>query len=109
MATCPRHPSVGRDPDTPKLEEGIPHAETIVRSVGPLRLELGIPVEIVEPAIVQVVGREQPPVAMQLEHRRAVRMLIGAHARIPRHLSALLKVARRARGDDVVPPRLPAA
>src|SRR5690606_14381117 len=58
-----------------------------------LRLELGIPVEIVEPAVVQVVGREQPSVAVQLEHRRPVRHLERPHARVPRHRAALLEVA----------------
>ena len=46
------------------------------------RLQLGIPIKVVEPALVQVVGREQPPVAVQLEHRRAVGVLPRLHARV---------------------------
>ena len=40
-----------------------------------LRIELGIPIEIIQPAIVQIVRREQPPVAVQLMHRRRERVL----------------------------------
>ena len=35
-----------------------------------LRIELGVPIEIIEPAIVQIVRREQSAVAMQLMHGR---------------------------------------
>ena len=38
-----------------------------------LRLELGIPIEIVEPALMQVVRRKEPSIAMQLMHGGAVR------------------------------------
>ena len=64
-----------------------------------LRLELGIPIEIVEPALVQVVGREQPAVAVQLEHRRPVGRLPAAACRPRRGIvAALAQIARRARG-----------
>src|SRR5215831_9961702 len=38
-----------------------------------LRIEFRIPVEVVEPAVVQVVGRKQPAVAMQVVHGRLER------------------------------------
>src|SRR5258706_14982352 len=37
----------------------------------PLRIELGIPVQIVEPAVVQIVRREQPAVSTPLRYRPA--------------------------------------
>src|SRR5712671_3642869 len=46
----------------------------------PLRLQHAIPVEVVEPAVVQVVGREQPAVAMQVVHRGLERHLGREHA-----------------------------
>ena len=44
-----------------------------------LRLQLGIPIEIIEPAFVQIVRREQPAVAVQVMHRRLERHLRGPH------------------------------
>jgi hypothetical protein len=45
----------------------------------PLWIELGVPVEIVEPAVVQVVRREQPAVAVQLVHGGCVGHLPREH------------------------------
>src|SRR6478672_4884022 len=67
-----------------------------------LRLELGVPVEIVEPALMQVIRRELPPVAMQLEHRWPVGLLCGKHLGLVRQLAALEQIARRASGNHVV-------
>jgi len=39
------------------------------------RIELGVPVQIIEPAVVQVVRRQQPAVAVQVLHRRLERRL----------------------------------
>src|SRR5471032_2971755 len=44
---------------------------------GALRLQLGIPIKIVEPALMQVIGRECPPVAVQVLHRGLERHLRG--------------------------------
>ena len=46
-----------------------------------LRLQLGIPVEIVHPALVQVVGREGPPVVVQVVDGRPVGRLERAACR----------------------------
>ena len=48
-----------------------------------LRLELGVPIEIVEPALVQIVGREQPAVAVQVLHRSAGTASATATCRLP--------------------------
>ena len=74
-----------------------------------LRIELGIPIEIVEPAVVQVVRRKQPAVAVQVLHRRLERHLRRPHLRLVRRQVALPQIARRAGGDDVVPGRVAAA
>src|SRR5215216_2676425 len=47
-----------------------------------LRIELGVPVQIIEPAIVQVVRRKQPAVAVELMHRRRERVLPRKHPRL---------------------------
>src|SRR5262245_32800724 len=44
------------------------------------RLQLGIPVEIVEPALVQVIGGEQSAVAVEFKHRGPVGQLARLHA-----------------------------
>src|SRR6187431_1796311 len=74
-----------------------------------LRLEFGIPIEIVEPAIVQIVRREQPPVAVQMLHARCEWHLRGPHAGFVRRHVALLQIAGRTGRHDVVPHRQPAA
>ena len=74
-----------------------------------LRIELGVPVQIIEPAVVQVVRREQPAVAVQVLHRGLERRLRRKHPRFVRRQVALAQIARRAGGDDVVPHRVAAA
>src|SRR5260370_32004836 len=44
-----------------------------------LRIEFGIPIKIIQPAVVQIVRREQPAVAMQLMHRGCERQLPRKH------------------------------
>src|SRR4051812_19038621 len=51
---------------------------------GRLRIELGVPIKIIQPAIVQIVWRKQPPVAVQLMHRRRERVLARKHPRLLR-------------------------
>ena len=53
----------------------------------------------------QVVRREQPPVAVKLEHRGTIRPLRGIHLGLVRQLAALEQIARRARRGDVLPAR----
>ena len=45
-----------------------------------LRLQFRVPVEVIEPAIVQIVRREQPSVAVQVVHREPLRRLQGEQA-----------------------------
>ena len=68
-----------------------------------LRIELGVPIEVIEPAIVQVVWREQPAVAVKLMHRRCKRMLLRKHPRLLRREIALAQVTWRARRHHVFP------
>src|SRR5216684_6283375 len=69
----------------------------------PLRIEFGVPVQIIEPAIVQIVWREQPAVAMQLMHRRRERVLPWKHPRLVRRQIALAQVTRRTGRHHVFP------
>src|SRR5215471_1362318 len=66
-----------------------------------LRIELGVPVEIIEPAVVQVVRRKTPAVAMQMIDGRLERHLRRIHLRLVRRQVALLQIARRAGGHHV--------
>src|SRR5580693_5037242 len=59
-----------------------------------LWIELGVPVEIVEPAIVQIIGREEPSVAVQVLHRRLKRPLRRPHLRLVGRQIALPQIAR---------------
>src|SRR5258705_13068254 len=58
----------------------------------PLRIELGIPVQIVEPAVVQIVRREQPAVASQLMNRPRERGLPRKHPRLVRRQVSLAQI-----------------
>ena len=78
-------------------------------TLGVLRLEFGIPVEIIEPALVQIIGRKKPPISMQFKNCRPVGLVRREHAGDLRHHAALFQITRRASGDDVVPPGLAAA
>src|SRR5580693_7009256 len=68
-----------------------------------LRLQLDVPVQIVQPAFVQVVGREPPAVVLEFVHRRAVGRAAWRDARFAGRAAALGEVAGRAGGDDVLP------
>src|SRR5258706_5584615 len=74
----------------------------------PLRIELGVPVQIIEPAIVQIVRREQPAVAVQLVHRRRERRLPWKHPRLVRRQVSLAQIARRTGSDHIFPSGLAA-
>src|ERR1700682_6742859 len=73
-----------------------------------LWIELGIPVQIIEPAVVQIVRREQPAVAMQLVHRRRERGLPRKHPGLLRRQVSLAQIAWRTGGDHVFPSGLAA-
>src|SRR5687767_2610881 len=57
----------------------------------------------------QVVGRKQPAVPVQLEHRGPVGPLRGPHAGMLGHMPALGEIAWCAGGDDIIPAGLAAA
>src|SRR5205809_860519 len=66
-------------------------------------IEFRVPIEIIEPAFVQIVWRKEPPVPMQMVHAGLERHLRGPHARLLGRQIALLEIAGRARGDHVDP------
>src|SRR5689334_7809495 len=82
-----------------------PHEARHARRKGAsfLRIELGVPIEIVEPAVVQIVRREQSAVAVQLVHRWRVGRLFREHLGLLRRQVALFQIAGRTGGDDVFP------
>src|SRR5580658_3018471 len=74
----------------------------------PLSLQFDVPVEVVEPAFVEVVGGEFAAVFLQLVHARAVRAAVRVHVRLSGGAPALAEIAAGAGGDDVLPGRAPA-
>src|SRR6266545_4052971 len=62
-----------------------------------LRLQLGVPIEIVEPAVVQIVRREAPAVAVQMIDGRLERHLRRPHLGLFQRHVAFLEIAARAR------------
>src|SRR5678815_1538658 len=74
----------------------------------PLGFELDVPVEIVAPALVQIVGREALAMVLQLPTGRPDRFPLNMHAGLPRGSPALLEIAGRAGGGDVFPASPPA-
>src|SRR5581483_8110148 len=71
--------------------------------LAPLRIELSIPVEIIEPAVVEIVRRKQASIAVKLMHRRCKRLLLRIHPRLLWRQIALFQIARGTRGHDVFP------
>src|SRR3954470_19762473 len=69
----------------------------------PSGLQLDVPVEIVAPAVVEVVGREGAAVLLQLPAGRAERAAADLHVRLLGRAAALPEVAGRAGGGDIVP------
>src|SRR5690606_31505179 len=65
-----------------------------------------VPVEIVEPALVKIVGREVPPGIVQVVDRRPEGLLSRKHARLLRQQPALAEVAGGTGSDNVLPGRL---
>src|SRR5215471_12302839 len=74
-----------------------------------LRLQLAVPVEIVEPALVPLIRRKPAAVAVQMIDARLERHLRRPHLRFLHRHVAFLEIAGRAGGDHVDPGRVPAA
>jgi len=77
--------------------------------VAALRLQLGVPIQIVEPAFVEVVRREEPTIPVQVVHRRLERHLCRPHLGLVGREIALAQIAGRAGGHHVVPGRVSTA
>src|SRR4051794_33479983 len=71
-------------------------------------LQLDIPIEIIPPAGVEVIGREAPPMLLQLPAGRPERPPVEVHMRLKRRAAALAEIAGRAGGGDILPGRPPA-
>src|SRR5689334_5972329 len=80
-----------------------PSRAVVSQDARALRIELGVPIKIIQPAIMQIVRRKQPPVAVQLVHRRRERMLSRKRPGLLRRQIALAQIAWRACGDHVFP------
>src|SRR6476469_1699455 len=72
---------------------------------GSLRFQLDIPVEIVTPALVQVVGRKCPAVLLQLPGRWANGLAVRVHVSFAGRSAALAQIAWSAGGRDILPRR----
>src|SRR6185369_8934003 len=68
-----------------------------------VRIQLAVPVEEVAPALVQIVGREQAAILLQLVGRGRLGPALRVHVRLVRQAVALQQVAVLAGGDDVGP------
>src|SRR5690242_15671204 len=72
-------------------------------SIPPSGLQLDIPVEIIAPALVQVIRRERAPVLLQLPSGRSDRLAVRMHMSFGGCAPALLEVAWRASRRDILP------
>src|SRR5262249_43499804 len=72
-------------------------------------LQFGIPIEIVEPALVQVIRGEQSTIPMQVMHGGLERHLRRPHPRFAGREVAFAQVAGRASSHDIVPSGVPTA
>jgi len=72
------------------------------------RIQLGIPVEIVAPALVQVIGRESAAVVLQHVGRRLHRLMARIHPALLRQPIAFQQIAPGAGSHDVGPQGPPA-
>src|SRR6266853_1062010 len=89
--------------------KGNPLSDSVSSDSALARLEFGIPVEEVAPAVVQEIGRGAAAVLLQQMSRRLHRRVTGIHAAFPGYAIALEQIAARAGRDDVLPGGAPAA
>src|SRR5215469_6693021 len=73
------------------------------------RVELGVPVEVVAPALVQVVWREGAAILLKHVGRRLNRAVARVHLALPRQPVSLPQIAGGAGGHDIGPGRASAA
>src|SRR5215469_17394053 len=74
-----------------------------------VRIELGVPVEVVTPAFVQVVGRERAAILLEHVGRRLHWGMPRIHSALPWQAVALPQIAGGASGYDIGPNRPPAS
>jgi len=72
------------------------------------RIQFGIPVKIIAPTFVQIIGREGAPDILQLERTRTEWTLAGEHPDLVGHAIALDQIAARTCRDDILPRCSPA-
>ena len=78
------------------------------RASKPLWLQFRIPIEIIHPAFVQMVGWEEATVVVEFEHGGLERDLVGVHADLGAGLVGLAQIAGAAGCDHIFPSCLPA-
>src|SRR5688572_10360035 len=66
-------------------------------------LQLDVPIEVIAPALVEVIGREALAVVLQLPAGRADRLTLEMHLRLAGRAAALPEVARSAGSGDILP------
>ena len=87
---------------------GPPPLQKQGRISGGSGLQLDVPIEIVAPALVEVVGREGAAVLLELPAGRAEGVALDVHMGLARGSAAFAQIARRAGGGDILPGRPPA-
>ena len=73
-----------------------------------LRFEFRIPIEEIEPTLVEIIRREAAAVIVQVLDGRLKRHVHRPHVQLLAGFVGLLEIAGGAGGDDVVPGRLSA-
>ena len=71
------------------------------------RLEFRIPVKIIHPAFMQIIGWKEPAILMKVEHRRFIWRLLRIHPCSLGHLAAFFEITRRTSRHHILPGRLP--
>lgn len=77
-----------------------------IRSV--FRFQFNIPIEIVEPGLVEIIGRETTTLLLQLKGGRSLWALDRMHVYLMRHPTAFAKVTWATGGDNILPACAPA-
>src|SRR6187551_3434661 len=68
-----------------------------------LRIEFDVPVEVIAPGLVQVIGRKAAPMILELPARRTDGLALDVKPGLPRRAPTLLQIAGRAGGRDILP------
>lgn len=86
-----------------------PHRQPLPASLG--RLQFAVPIQVIPPALVQVIGGEMTAICLELAGPGLMRRRQGNHAAFPGQTAALAQITGGARCDHILPsgPPPPAA